>query len=369
MTDIPLQLDFGSAPPAPGFAKADADCRYAAERGYGFEEAGVVTARDRGEPGPLKRDLCIPAGAVFRVDLPDGNYAVSLLSGDPIAPSSTFVTASPRRPVLRRLDLPAGQFARESFAVHVRGGCLRLAFSGEAPRLNALEIAPAPESITLYLAGDSTVTDQPEDGFPYAGWGQMLQRFFKHDVAVANYAVSGRSSKSFAGEGRLDEIAAKLRAGDWLFVQFGHNDQKSDEARHTDPGSTYKLHLKMYIEAARERGAHPVLVTPVHRRKFAPGGALLDTHGAYVEAVRELAADEGVPLVDLAAMSARLFESLGPSGTESLFMHGAPGEFANYPAGVADDTHFQERGAEAVAALVVQRVRELALAPLFLYLR
>jgi lysophospholipase L1-like esterase len=262
-----------------------------------------------------------------------------------------------------------GLFVRETVAVNVRDGRLKLSFYGPAPRVNALDITYAPNGMTLFLAGDSTVTDQKEEGYPYAGWGQMLPLYLKHDVAVANHAQSGHSSKSFIHEGRLDAILDEMKEGDYLFIQFGHNDEKAGEDRFTDPATSYPEYLKRYIDGARAKKAHPVLVTPVQRRFFNSDGTLMETHGAYPDAVRKLAAEEGVPLVDLAERSKALFEELGEEETKNVLMWGAPGEFINFPSGIQDNTHFQERGAIRIAKLVADEIKALKLWPLSLYLR
>jgi lysophospholipase L1-like esterase len=363
------KFDFGFGEAEDGYTKITAHTAYDSAVGFGFTDVTSVTARDRKEPGMLKRDLCIPVDTAFRVDLPDGNYTVSLLMGDWILPACTTLKASPGRLLFRNHFVSAGQFIRETVAVYVKGGYMSLTFSGPAPRVNALEITPAPHAINLYLAGDSTVTDQPEDGFPYAGWGQMLPQLLKHDVIVANHAVSGRSSKSFIDEGRLDVILNEIKANDFLFIQFGHNDQKPDEERATDPSSTYKSYLQRYIDGARDKGAHPVLITSVHRRFYETDGRLQDTHGRYLEAARELSSEQAVPLIDLAAMSKSLFEELGAEETKTIFMWGAPGEFVHYPGGIADNTHFQEQGAIRIAGLIADGIREAAIWPLTMFLR
>ncbi|RUS43269.1 rhamnogalacturonan acetylesterase [Cohnella sp. AR92] len=363
------RFDFGLGEAAEGYAKVTPATRYDPSMGYGFSEGSQVSARNRREPEPLKQDLCIPADAEFRIDVPDGHYQLGLLIGDWILPAHTTVKASPGRLLLHGLRTSPGQFVRETVSVRARGGCIRLQFSGSAPRINALEVVAAPQAVTLYLAGDSTVTDQPEEGYPYAGWGQMLAALLKHDVIIANEAVSGRSSKSFIGEGRLDAILGEIKANDYLFIQFGHNDQKPDEMRFTEPSTTYKEHLLRYIDGARERDAHPVLVTSVHRRYFKEDGSLQDTHGRYLEAVRELAEETGTPLIDLAARSKSLLEELGPEASKELFMWGARGEFENYPGGIEDNTHFQEQGAIRIAKLVVEEIRAIGLWPLSMYIR
>lgn len=364
-----LRFDFGPEGAAQdGYTKVTAADVYSLEKGFGFTDCSRVTAISR-EAGLLTGDFCIPFNTSFLADVKDGNYIVTITAGDAWAPSCTTVKTNGERLVLRDICTVEGQYERQQFAVNVRGGQLKLGFGGTAPRINALEIAPSAEQVTLFLAGDSTVTDSSPAGFPFSGWGQMLPSFFKHDVAVANHAKGGRSSKSFIAEGRLDSIMEELKAGDYLFIQFGHNDQKQDEERHTDPSTTYLQHLRQYIDAARSRNAIPVLVTSVHRRYFEATGKLRDTHGAYLDAVRRLAEEEGIPLIDLAEKSKRLFEEAGPEGTKSMFLWGAPGEWMNYSSGIKDNTHFQERGSLIIAGLVVQGIRENNLQTLVMYLR
>lgn len=364
------RLDFGLGEAAEGYTKVTpATAAYDKERGCGFLNTAEVAFRQREEGTGRDADFCIPFGATFAIDVPDGNYTVALRMGDALAPTETTVRAGDSRPMLRRLRTAAGQTAERSFTVHVTDGSLRLTFSGLAPRLNAMTVSAAPQAMTVFLAGDSTVTDEPAANFPYAGWGMLLPTFFKAEVAIANHATSGRSSRSFIAEGRLEAIVSKMKAGDVLMIQFGHNDQKSDPHRHTEPFTTYKEHLKQYIDAARACGAQPVLVTSVHRRQFDEAGKLVDSHKDYLTAMKELAADEQVPLVDLAEKSRILFEALGPEKTKSLFVWAARGEFMNFPDGVEDNTHFQETGALRIAELVVEGLRELRLLPLTMYLR
>ncbi|WP_054942888.1 rhamnogalacturonan acetylesterase [Paenibacillus ihuae] len=365
-----LRFDFGPfGDAAAGYTKVSSSDTYNSEKGYGFVDPSRVTEHVRGEE-PLSGDFIIPFDTAFLADVEDGNYIVSVLIGDEEAPTCTTLKTNGERLVLKNFRTVAGQTAREMFGVNVRGGQLRLRFGGAAPRINALEITRSDEQITLFLAGDSTVTDAgDEKAFPFSGWGQMLQFYFKHDVAVANHAVGGRSSKSFIQEGRLDTIMEEIKEGDYLFIQFGHNDQKWDEARHTDPHTTYPEYLRQYIARARAKQTIPVLITSVHRRYYDADGKLTDTHGDYLEAVRQLAAEEEVPLIDLAGKSKRLFEEAGPQETKSIFLWGAPGEWMNHPGGIVDNTHFQERGSLRIAELVVQGIRELGLQKLILFLK
>ncbi|MEK4053890.1 rhamnogalacturonan acetylesterase [Paenibacillus sp. FSL F4-0087] len=381
--------DSGSAGEIDGYLKVSASTTYEKQGEYGFESGSLVYEKQRisedgvsdtsrtnnGKQGQanvsarLRSSFCIPLKASFIIEVPDGTYQVLLTAGDDLAETITRVKAGEGRLMLPTIRTLPGQCAEVRFSVVVRGGKLRLSFSGPAPRINALEITLANQTMTVFLAGDSTVTDQPESGYPYCGWGQLLPAQFKHDVAVDNHAQSGRSSRSFINEGRLDAILEKMKPEDFLFIQFGHNDEKPDPDRGTEPFTTYKEYLKKYIDAAREAKARPVLVTPVHRRYFADDGTLTDTHGDYIVAVRELAQEEGVPLIDLAERSRILFEQAGIEGSKEDFMWVLPGEYVNFPAGVEDNTHFQERGARRLAMQVAEAIRELRLQPLQMYLR
>lgn len=197
---------------------------------------------------------------------------------------------------------------------------------------------------TLFIAGDSTAAQKYSDAAPETGWGMALPFFLQQDLSVANHAVNGRSSKSFVDEGRLDAILRLIRPGDFLLVQFGHNDEKSeDPSRYTEPWSTYQDYLRLYIRGARARGARPVLATSVERRKFDANGTALPTHKEYPAAMRALAAEEGVALLDIQALSIALWQKLGVEETKRYF---------NWTATEQDNTHFNPPGAIAVARLV-----------------
>jgi lysophospholipase L1-like esterase len=214
------------------------------------------------------------------------------------------------------------------------------------------------KQVQLFLAGDSTVASCPEHEAPMAGWGQVFQSFFSNDVIVQNMAMGGRSSNSFIEEGRLTDILGKIKQDDYLLIQFGHNDQKSYG---TQPFSTYQSYLTQYITGAREAGAIPVLITPVHRRKFGEDGKLQNTLGDYPKAMAELAERFEVPLIDLWSKTKILYESLGPEDSKSLFVWFKAGEHLNYPQGIQDDTHFCEAGAYEVGELVIEGIKELDL--------
>ncbi|MFC8144685.1 rhamnogalacturonan acetylesterase [Streptomyces paradoxus] len=202
---------------------------------------------------------------------------------------------------------------------------------------------------TLFIAGDSTAAQKYEDAAPETGWGMAIP-FFLHSsrLAVSNHAVNGRSSKSFADEGRLKGILSAIRPGDFLLVQFAHNDEKAeDPTRYTEPWSTYQEYLRMYLDGARARGARPVLATSVERRRFDAAGKALPTHGEYPAAMRALAAEERVALLDIQALSLALWQRLGVEETKKYF---------NWTATEQDNTHFNPPGAIEVARLVAREL-------------
>ncbi|MFG3407782.1 rhamnogalacturonan acetylesterase [Streptomyces sp. NPDC048142] len=208
---------------------------------------------------------------------------------------------------------------------------------------------------TLHIAGDSTAAAKSAEAAPETGWGMALPFFLSRHFRVANHAVNGRSSKSFIDEGRLDALLGGVRPGDLLLVQFGHNDEKTgDPDRGTDPYTTYQEHLRQYVRGARARQARPVLLTSVERRRFAPDGTARPTHGEYPAAMRALAAEEGVPLLDLQALSLARWQQLGPDGTLPLFLWLKPGESPNHPDGKEDNTHFRPPGAVDVARMTAR---------------
>ncbi|NGZ74456.1 rhamnogalacturonan acetylesterase [Saccharibacillus alkalitolerans] len=214
---------------------------------------------------------------------------------------------------------------------------------------------------TFYLAGDSTMADYPADRAPMQGWGRALIRFLPAGFKVVNEAMCGRSSRSFMEEGRLDRILRTIGEGDYLLIQFGHNDEKDDPDRHTSPWSSYAECLLRYIDGARTRGARPILITPLCRRHFDADGLLKPTHGDYPRAMEALAVREGVPLIDLTSRSAAAYKEMGDRRSRDWFTQLAPGEHPNYPEGIEDDTHLNERGAEAAAELVADGLRTIGI--------
>jgi lysophospholipase L1-like esterase len=210
------------------------------------------------------------------------------------------------------------------------------------------------------MVGDSTMADKPTpEKNPERGWGQMLPQFFDGNVTVRNYAVNGRSTKSFIDEGKWDAVLAQLRPGDYVLIQFGHNDQKSeDPKRYTNPYTGYRRNLERFVRETRSKGATPILLSSIVRRNFNAQGVLVDTHGAYPLIVREVAKDLGVPFIDLQLMTEDLVLRAGVEGSKALYVWVAPGQYEMYPQGRQDDTHLSVAGATEVARLAAGGLRK-----------
>jgi lysophospholipase L1-like esterase len=218
--------------------------------------------------------------------------------------------------------------------------------------------AEPPTPPRIHIAGDSTAADKPTTPpNPERGWGQALPEYLTEPGMIVNHATNGRSTKSFLNEGRWQRLLDALLPGDWVMIQFGHNDQKSeDPSRYTDPDGEYTGNLRRFVTDVRTRGCHPILCTPVARRAWEEQGVLLETHGAYPEAVRALARAEGVPLLDMLLLTRALEEAHGVEGSKRLHLWIPAGMYERKPDGWRDNTHYSAYGASRVAALVVQEI-------------
>jgi lysophospholipase L1-like esterase len=213
-------------------------------------------------------------------------------------------------------------------------------------------------AITVHMIGDSTMANKPViPANPERGWGQMFQLYFKDSVRVENYAQNGRSSKSFIAEGRWDKVRSALQPGDFVIIQFGHNDEKTNDVkRGTAPFGEYTTNLVRFIRETREHKANPILATPTARRKFDESGTLTNSHGAYPEAVRKVAAAEKVPLLELTTATEKLLQQLGPESSKRWFDWIPAGEFAADAKKLEDDTHFNAYGASRVCDLAAVEI-------------
>ncbi|WP_442846388.1 rhamnogalacturonan acetylesterase [Leeuwenhoekiella sp. H156] len=226
--------------------------------------------------------------------------------------------------------------------------------------LCSINIGFSQNTPVLYLIGDSTMADKKDpDTNPEHGWGQVLHEFLNDSIRVSNHAVNGRSSKSFIAEGRWQTVLDSLKKGDYLFIQFGHNDEKiMDSTRYTFPYTQYRYNLERFVNESRAKGAIPVLMSPIVRRNFNDQGVLVDTHGEYPLVVRMTAKELDVPFIDMQFLTERLEKSYGVADSKKLHLHFKPGENPYYPDGKEDDTHLSYFGAQQV---VNEAVKSLAL--------
>lgn len=218
------------------------------------------------------------------------------------------------------------------------------------------------EPVTLFIAGDSTAAEKLAEKRPETGWGEKLGQFFHAQrVRVSNHARNGRSTRTFIEEGRWQALLEQVRTGDYVLIQFGHNDGSVEKKDRYTPPDAYRANLARFVGDVRARGAHPVLLTPVVRRRFDPQGRFYDAHGEYPDLVRAVAKEHRVPLLDMHRKSERVLREYGAEASKQLFLHLKPGDSANYPQGLEDNTHFSPLGAELMAREAVQGIRELKL--------
>lgn len=215
------------------------------------------------------------------------------------------------------------------------------------------------QKTTLYTIGDSTMANKKDpDKNPEHGWAQVLQPFFKDDIVVVNKAVNGRSTKSFINEKRWDSIYKKLKKGDYVFIEFGHNDEKiEDSTRYTNPHTSYRYNLIRFVKESREKGAIPILLTSIARRNFNEKGVLVSTHGDYPLETRLVAQEYKVPFIDLEYYTELLEQAYGPEQSKQLHLHFKAGENAYYDKDKADDTHLSLKGATEIAQIVVNQIK------------
>lgn len=359
-----LKFDFGSGPIAQGHIRITPTMVYSDEAGYGYELGAHVLFGDGGST------TTSDAPFLFSVKAEEGNYRVTVAFGDSETATTTTIKAESGRLMAERVKVPAGQVIERSFLVNVRTRQLprlpvnapgreevsldqfdlanardwdnRLTIEIESPRaaLRSIEVTSAPGTPTIYLAGDSTVTDR--DASNVVSWGQLLPKFFTDGIAVSNDAQSGETLKSFANALRLDKILSRMKKGDYLLIQFATNDSKLDWPQtYVDPETTYKAYLRVYIAEARLRGAIPILVTSMDHGLKGNG---LPAHGLgkYPQAMREMAQSEHVPLIDLYEMSQTLYQSAGSDAPKIL----------------VDGTHSSAYGGYEFAKCIVTAIRQ-----------
>ncbi len=344
----PLKFAFGNGKLKAGWIRVSPTNVYSAAAGYGFEPGADVTAGAAG--------ITSTNPFYFSARLPEGNYRVTAILGDPAGESTITVKAELRRLMLEQVPVAAGIPVTRSFIVNVRtpkisatdavhlkprektnewwawDEKLTLEFNGRHPAVQALEMAPAAVP-TVFLLGDSTVCDQSAE--PWNSWGQMLPRFFKPEIAIANHAESGETIGGSLSAHRFDKVFSLMKPGDWVFLQFGHNDMKS---RATNALERYTEDFKRVIAETRARGGTPVLVTSMERKN----GITQDTLAGYPNAVREVAKEEKCALIDLNAMSITFYEALG----------------TNLDQAFQDPTHHNNYGSYELAKCIVAGIQQ-----------
>lgn len=353
----------GSKSPKNGFTPVSSQTVFSNELGYGYDFGKTWDGKSN-EP------------FFFSVNVPDGNYKVTVTLGSDKEPAHTTVRGEARRMYVQNAATKKGESVRKTFMVNKRNADIKgkekvklkerektsmtwddkltLEFNGNAPRVQYIEIEPA-DVPTIFLCGNSTVVDN--DAEPYTGWGQMLPLLFDENVAIANYAESGLSANTFLGGKRLDKAMTQMKKGDYVVIEFGHNDQKQK-----DPGTgayySFAYNIKRFIDYAKQKGATPILVTPTRRRQFDKDGAVKDTHEDYPAAMREIAAREGVALVDFQELTKTLIEALGEENSKKLFVHYPMGTFEGQEKELKDNSHFSNFGAFEIAKIFCQAITD-----------
>ena len=366
---VEFRFDFGPGKAADGYTLVQADTVYSSEKGYGFDlgpkpvgvAADSTIARD-----PLTDGFVTTTEApfFFSVKAPEGNYKITVTLGDAQGESNTTLRTESGHIMATGITTTAGQFVKRTFYANVRrpqlppppknapGGSivhmflpgeaearcwdekLTIEFNGSRPCLAAMEIVKDDAVPTIFVAGDSTVGD-PRRG-PGGNWPTQICQFFKPEVAVCNSAEGGETSKSFITGYRFDKVLSQMKAGDFFLVQFGHNDSKPQWPQsYTEPATSFKAYLRVFIAETRRRGATLVLVTPMERRSNG------DTVGPWARAMREVAAEENAPLIDQWTMSKELWTALG----------------ANVGTAFNDQTHLNGYGGYLLSKLIIRGIR------------
>ncbi len=357
-----------------GYQKITPANIYSEETGYGYD-LGFLPDEKNGTP------------FFFSVKVPDGNYKMTAVVGRKKVKNHTTIRGESRRLLFENVITQKGQTDTCICIINKRNpqigddewvnikpreksklnwdDKLTLEFNGDQPVISELILERVDGVPTIFLCGNSTVVDQEEE--PWASWGQMIPRFFDDQVCFANYAESGESANTFIAAKRLKKILTQMKPGDYIFIEFGHNDQKQK-----GPGIgayySFMMNLKTFIDEAQSRGAYPVLVTPTQRRSFDENGKIKDTHLDYPDAMRWLAVKENIPLIDLHAMTRILYESLGVEDSKKAFVHYPAGSFPNQTSDLADNTHFNPYGAYQIAKCVIEGIKEADL-PITAHLR
>lgn len=373
-----FKFDFGGNRIENGFIPITSNSKFDKKIGYGFMDISGLKSVDNGGNALTGDFITSDKPFYFSVAIPEGNYDIQLNLGDSKGTSETTVRVENRRLMLNDVKTKNGKITEKQITVHVKDSIIRnqngieigivklkprerkylhwdnlltIEFNDKAPKVCTVIIQPNKNAKTIFITGDSTVVDAQYE--PWASWGQMLPYFFvPNEVVIANYAESGETLKAFEDRHRIDKIWNKIKPGDYLFIQFGHNDQKYGNSTK----SGYKKRLKEWILKAKQLGAIPVLVTSMNRRVFDENNKIINTLDDFPDAMREIAKEENVYLIDLNALSKTLFEAMGPEAAKKAFVYYPANSYPNQPTALADDTHFNTFGAYELAKCVVKSI-------------
>ncbi|MCX6333491.1 MAG: rhamnogalacturonan acetylesterase [Bacteroidia bacterium] len=373
------KFSFGPAKEVPGYIKVDPARKYSPENIYGFDFGTIPFAIDRGGKKPLTSGfITCDRPFFFSVTLPEGNYNIKLTVGDMKDASQTTVRVESRRLIFEKITTEAGKFQKIEATVNVRipaigdtgeevkrkpreqnkldwDNKLTFEFTDKRPCICALEITRTIDAVTVFLAGNSTVVDQDDD--PWASWGQMFPRFLKKGVAVSNQAESGLSLGSFLSSNRLKKVLNIMKPGDFLFIEFGHNDMK-EKGPNDGAFKSYSERLRLFVTEFRKKGGIPVIVSPANRRSFGDDGKISNSLGDYPEAARLVAKELLVPFIDLNAMTKTLYETLGPDKSQNLFVIYPANTFPDQKEALNDNTHFNSYGAYQLAKCIIEGMKD-----------
>ncbi|QEK51391.1 rhamnogalacturonan acetylesterase [Pedobacter aquae] len=368
------KFDFGKADLGAEYKNIKQGDKYskASVFGFDFETQPTFSEVKKGAYDVVSSDKVF----YFSVNLPEGNYEVKVLLANPHGDALSTVKAESRRLMLKDVKIPKGKYKYESFIVNIKDrnitpdkkvalkereltkldwdDKLTIEFNGKTS-LAALEITPVDDQITVYLAGNSTVVNQ--DTEPWAAWGQMIPYFFKPGVAIANHAESGLTLGSFLGSKRLDKILSVIKPGDYLFIEFGHNDQK-DKGPDDGAYKSYTERLKLFVNSARSKNAIPIILTSTSRRSFNKEGKVVETLGDFPDAARKVAQALNVPLIDLNKATKILYEALGEEESKKALVHYAANTYPGQTQAIADNTHFSTYGAFQIAKIIVKEIMQ-----------
>lgn len=373
------KFSFGPAKEVSGYIKVDPSQKYTPEAGYGFDFGTIPFAVDRKGRKPLTSGFCTSDKPFyFSVNLPEGNYNIKIITGDLKEAAQTTVRVESRRLLFEKIKTEPGKFQTLTATINVRvpqigntaeevkrkpreqfklnwDNKLTFEFTDKRPCICALEITKVYDAVTIFLAGNSTVVDQDDD--PWASWGQILPRFLKQGIAVSNQAESGLSLGSFLSSNRLKKVLNMMKPGDYLFIEFGHNDQKE---KGPDDGAfkSYSERMRLFVNEFRNKGGIPVIVSPANRRSFGDDGKITNSLGDYPEAARQVAKELKVPYIDLNAMTKTLYETLGPEKSKNLFVIYPANSFPWEPNALNDNTHFNSYGAYQLTKCIIEGIKD-----------